>query len=327
MVIGAKSWRLRRTEKSVARRGRDSTAIRRSTVTWLTSNEPGHRHLPPPHDSNVREPRGRQRPGHPGRRWSAIPASMSGSRRRQESPWHSGRPCKRGEPAWRSRAGTEPSPPRRPCSPEHPTALAVIPGGTLNHFARDHGIPTEVDEALDVAEHGQVETGRRGLRERPSLPQHQLGRRVRAASCETRDRLERYLGYSLASVAAGMRILRSARRMRVTIEVERGDAGLSGSPGLHRRRGAVADATRDRAAGRRAGRPAPGGGPPRPAPDTKARPRVREIGSGTAGRGEAVRPGQRAGATAAAGCADVAGAGGDRRRDQEADGDAARVSD
>ena len=27
------------------------------------------------------------------------------------------------------------------------TALAVVPGGTLNHFAKDHGIPTDQNEA------------------------------------------------------------------------------------------------------------------------------------------------------------------------------------
>jgi diacylglycerol kinase family enzyme len=36
------------------------------------------------------------------------------------------------------------------------TALAVLPGGTLNHFARDHGIPTEFDQALEVARGGSV---------------------------------------------------------------------------------------------------------------------------------------------------------------------------
>ena len=37
---------------------------------------------------------------------------------------------------------------------------------------------------------------------------------------ETRDRLERHLGYSAASVLAGLRILRCARQTRVTLEVE-----------------------------------------------------------------------------------------------------------
>jgi diacylglycerol kinase family enzyme len=36
------------------------------------------------------------------------------------------------------------------------TALGVLPGGTLNHFARDHGIPTDPDEALRLAEHGRA---------------------------------------------------------------------------------------------------------------------------------------------------------------------------
>ncbi len=100
-----------------------------------------------------------------------------------------------------------------------PTALAVIPGGTLNHFARDQGIPTEVDEALDLAEHGRVGPVDVGyVNDTLFLNTSSVGAYVRFV--ETRDRLERYLGYSLASVAAGVRILRSARRMRVTLEVE-----------------------------------------------------------------------------------------------------------
>ena len=33
-------------------------------------------------------------------------------------------------------------------------ALSVLPGGTLNHFARDHGIPLDPTEALALAVHG-----------------------------------------------------------------------------------------------------------------------------------------------------------------------------
>src|SRR5688572_16754451 len=35
--------------------------------------------------------------------------------------------------------------------------LVVIPAGTLNHFARDHGIPTDVDAACAIATSGRVE--------------------------------------------------------------------------------------------------------------------------------------------------------------------------
>ncbi len=34
--------------------------------------------------------------------------------------------------------------------------LAALPGGTLNHFAKDHGIPTELAEALELAATGSA---------------------------------------------------------------------------------------------------------------------------------------------------------------------------
>lgn len=36
------------------------------------------------------------------------------------------------------------------------TELAIVPGGTLNHFAKDHGIPTDLAEACAVAVAGRV---------------------------------------------------------------------------------------------------------------------------------------------------------------------------
>lgn len=38
-----------------------------------------------------------------------------------------------------------------------PTALAVLPMGTLNHFAKDAGVPLDVTEAAEVALRGRVE--------------------------------------------------------------------------------------------------------------------------------------------------------------------------
>jgi diacylglycerol kinase family enzyme len=97
------------------------------------------------------------------------------------------------------------------------TALAVLPGGTLNHFARDHGIPTDLDKALRVAEHGQVRPVDVGyLNDQLFLGTSSVGAYVRFV--ETRDRLERYLGYWLASLAAGLRILRTLKNIKVTLE-------------------------------------------------------------------------------------------------------------
>ncbi len=97
------------------------------------------------------------------------------------------------------------------------TALAVLPAGTLNHFARDHGIPDDPEEALRLAEHGRVQRVDVGyLNDQLFLGTSSVGAYVRFV--RTRDRLERYLGYRLASVAAGLRILPALRKIRVTIE-------------------------------------------------------------------------------------------------------------
>jgi diacylglycerol kinase family enzyme len=99
------------------------------------------------------------------------------------------------------------------------TALAVLPGGTLNHFARDHGIPTDLDEALQVAERGRVSRVDVGyVNDQLFLNTSSVGAYVRFV--ETRDRLERYVGYWVASVVAGIRILSGLRQTRVTLEVE-----------------------------------------------------------------------------------------------------------
>jgi diacylglycerol kinase family enzyme len=99
------------------------------------------------------------------------------------------------------------------------TALAVLPAGTLNHFARDHGIPTDLDQALQVAESGRVRLVDVGyVNEQLFLNTSSVGAYVRFV--ETRDLLERHVGYWAASVVAGLRILRGFRQTRVTLEVE-----------------------------------------------------------------------------------------------------------
>lgn len=97
--------------------------------------------------------------------------------------------------------------------------LAVLPGGTLNHFARNLGIPTEASEAVAVARGGHVEpvdVGR--VNGRLFLNTSSVGTYV--LFVRTRERLERYLGYRLASLVAGLRVLGQLRSYRVTVDVE-----------------------------------------------------------------------------------------------------------
>jgi diacylglycerol kinase family enzyme len=98
-----------------------------------------------------------------------------------------------------------------------PVALAVLPGGTLNHFARDHGIPTDPDEALAVARTGQVRTVDVGyVNDQLFINTSSVGAYV--LFVRWRDHIERYFGYRFASVLAGIRVLLRLRRMPAVVE-------------------------------------------------------------------------------------------------------------
>jgi diacylglycerol kinase family enzyme len=97
--------------------------------------------------------------------------------------------------------------------------LAIIPGGTLNHFARDHGIPTALPEAIEIAAAGQraqVDVG--FVNDRLFLNTSSVGAYV--AFVRQRERLERWLGYRLASFLAGLRVLGRVTRYSLALELE-----------------------------------------------------------------------------------------------------------
>src|SRR5690348_7443687 len=76
------------------------------------------------------------------------------------------------------------------------TALAIVPGGTLNHFARDHGIPTDKTEAAELSASGATTTTDVAtLNGRVFLNTSSVGAYV--VFVRTRERLERRLGYRL----------------------------------------------------------------------------------------------------------------------------------
>jgi len=98
------------------------------------------------------------------------------------------------------------------------TELAIIPGGTLNHFARACGIPLDVSEAAKVAVSGTTRTVDLGVvNDRIFINTSSVGAYVRFV--RTRERFERYVGYRFASLLAGVRILPSIRPFEVTIQV------------------------------------------------------------------------------------------------------------
>jgi diacylglycerol kinase family enzyme len=99
------------------------------------------------------------------------------------------------------------------------TALAVLPGGTLNHFARDHGIPTDLEEALRVAQSGVVRTTDVAwVNERLFINTSSVGAYVRFV--RTRDRIEQWSNYWIASLLAGLRVLATLHPLPVRLELE-----------------------------------------------------------------------------------------------------------
>lgn len=99
------------------------------------------------------------------------------------------------------------------------TALALLPGGTLNHFARDHGIPTEPAEALALAREGRAQPTDVGfVNDRLFHGTSSLGAYIRYVAL--REQLRPRLGYRLSSAVAVIRVLARLRTYRVTVRVE-----------------------------------------------------------------------------------------------------------
>ena len=96
--------------------------------------------------------------------------------------------------------------------------LAVLPGGTLNHFARDLGISVDAGEALDLDRQSArgVDVGM--VNGRVFLNTSSVGAYVQFV--RLRERLERRFGYRVASFIAALRILFQFRRLGVELEVD-----------------------------------------------------------------------------------------------------------
>jgi diacylglycerol kinase family enzyme len=102
---------------------------------------------------------------------------------------------------------------------ETPAELAVLPGGTLNHFARDLGISTVAAEAVKLASSGQcrgVDVG--SVNDRIFLNTSSVGAYVRFV--RVREQLEQSFGYRIASAIAAFRILFTLRMMAVEVVVD-----------------------------------------------------------------------------------------------------------
>jgi diacylglycerol kinase family enzyme len=99
------------------------------------------------------------------------------------------------------------------------TELAILPGGTLNHFAKDHGIPTDLDEAAKVATGGTIKPADIGrVNDLVFLNTSSIGAYV--TFVRVRERFEPKVGYAIASLLAFIRILSSLHTFDVEVEVE-----------------------------------------------------------------------------------------------------------
>jgi diacylglycerol kinase family enzyme len=97
--------------------------------------------------------------------------------------------------------------------------LAILPGGTLNHFAQHHGIPTDLAEAAKVAIGTKTKTVDVGLAgERVFLNTSSIGAYINFV--RLRDRLEPRFGYRLASLIALIRIFFRMPTVGIEVEVE-----------------------------------------------------------------------------------------------------------
>ncbi|MDQ4079816.1 MAG: diacylglycerol kinase, partial [Gemmatimonadota bacterium] len=97
--------------------------------------------------------------------------------------------------------------------------LAIIPGGTLNHLAKDLEIPDDLEDAVRLAVNGAagpVDAGT--VNGRLFLNTSSVGTYV--TFVRLRERLERWLGYRLASLVAGIRLLSRPRVFTVEVEIE-----------------------------------------------------------------------------------------------------------
>jgi diacylglycerol kinase family enzyme len=97
--------------------------------------------------------------------------------------------------------------------------LAILPCGTLNHFAKDHGIPTDLAKAAAVAVDSAVVGADIGyVNDTIFLNTSSIGAYV--SFVRVRERFEKHLGYRIASFFAFIRTWAHLRTFTVTLEVE-----------------------------------------------------------------------------------------------------------
>jgi diacylglycerol kinase family enzyme len=99
------------------------------------------------------------------------------------------------------------------------TELCILPCGTLNHLAKDLGLPLDLEDAARTAVRGlAVPVDAAVVNDRIFLNTSSVGAYV--SFVRARERLERRVGYAVASVLAGVRLLFRMPTVRVTLQVQ-----------------------------------------------------------------------------------------------------------
>jgi len=97
--------------------------------------------------------------------------------------------------------------------------LAILPCGTLNHLAKDLELPLDLSEAARIALTGvAVPMDAAVVNDRLFLNTSSVGAYV--TFVRARERLEHRLGYHVASIVAGLRLLFRLPLFRVTLRVD-----------------------------------------------------------------------------------------------------------
>ena len=99
------------------------------------------------------------------------------------------------------------------------TELAILPTGTLNHLAKDLGLPLNLDDAARMALEGTAWVADAAfVNNRLFLNTSSVGAYV--TFVRLRERLERRVGYGIASFVAALRLLYRLPVFRVALEVD-----------------------------------------------------------------------------------------------------------
>lgn len=97
--------------------------------------------------------------------------------------------------------------------------LAILPCGTLNHLAKDLALPLELEDAARFALRGSaIPVDAAVVNDRLFLNTSSVGAYV--SFVRLRERLEHRLGYTIASLVAGLRMLVHMPTFRISVQVE-----------------------------------------------------------------------------------------------------------